>query len=406
MHVLFLAPDTHVYNHGFVRALAELGVRVSGIGPAPRERLAPALSRWLADYRSCPEILDVEKLRAAAEELHREVPIGLVETIDEPLVEPAAVLRAHLGLGGLSIETARLCRDKARMKEFLRERGVACAQSAAAASADDVRAFVAREGLPVILKPIAGYGTLQTFLARDEGALQAAITQLAPSPQRRIVVEEFVEGHEGFFDTLIDDHGVRVDFAAHYYPTCLEALGDRKIAPQIAVTNRIEQDGYRELRAMAHRVIELLGLRRAATHMEWFFGPKGLKFSEIGARPAGEMIWDMYAVGNEFDVYREWALTVLGRPSERAPSRRYAVGSVQVRPDRDGRFVQHHGLDVVRSRYGSWIYDANVPPPGEATKGLDKGWLTNTWFRLKHPDYDAVRAAMTDIGRVVRSEAR
>ena len=32
MHVLFLAPDTHVYNHGFLRALKALGCRVSAIG--------------------------------------------------------------------------------------------------------------------------------------------------------------------------------------------------------------------------------------------------------------------------------------------------------------------------------------------------------------------------------------
>ena len=31
MHVLFLAPDTHVYNHGFLRALKALGCRVSAI---------------------------------------------------------------------------------------------------------------------------------------------------------------------------------------------------------------------------------------------------------------------------------------------------------------------------------------------------------------------------------------
>ena len=44
-----------------------------------------------------------------------------------------------------------------------------------------------------------------------------------------------------------------------------------------------------------------------------FFGPKGLKFGEIGARPAGEKIWDMYRVGSEFDVYREWALAITGQ---------------------------------------------------------------------------------------------
>jgi hypothetical protein len=42
MHVLFLAPDTHVYNHGFLRALKALGAKVSAIGMTSAERLSPA----------------------------------------------------------------------------------------------------------------------------------------------------------------------------------------------------------------------------------------------------------------------------------------------------------------------------------------------------------------------------
>ena len=47
-----------------------------------------------------------------------------------------------------------------------------------------------------------------------------------------------------------------------------------------------------------------------------------------------------------------------------------------------------------------------VPEPGTATKGLDKGWLVNTWFRLKHPDYDKVRELMTFLGETVKADAR
>jgi hypothetical protein len=40
--------------------------------------------------------------------------------------------------------------------------------------------------------------------------------------------------------------------------------------------------------------------------MEWFFGPRGLKFSEIGCRPPGVGVWDLYCAANDFDLYREW----------------------------------------------------------------------------------------------------
>ena len=405
MHVLFLAPDTHVYNHGFLRALKGLGVRVSAIGMTGAGQMSPAARNLLDGYRHCPRLLEAEELRRAARELAQPA-FDRIETIDEPLVEPAALLREALGVPGLPLRTAKLCRDKVAMKRFLRENAIPCAQSASVSSSADAFAFAEREGYPVIVKPIAGYGSLQTFRCQDRDELDRALQQLHPSDNRPVAIEEFIEGHEGFFDSLCDAEGVRHDFAAHYFPGCLEAAQHRWISPQIAVTNRIEHGGDEELRALNRRVTDALGIRNAATHMEWFFGPKGLKFSEIGARPAGEKIWDMYGVANEFDIYREWALTILGRPSEQRPSRRFAAGSIQIRPSQDGNISGHRGLQAAWERCGAAIYEQSVPAVGTPTKGLDRGWLVNTWFRLKHADYDQLRTLMTFLGETVKADAR
>lgn len=405
MHVLFLAPDTHVYNHGFLHGLKSIGARVSGIGPGPEAALSPGARRLLDGYRGCPRLLDTQAMLSAARELARTKSIDRVETIDEPLVEPAAVLRAAVGVPGLAVETARLCRDKVAMKEFLRQRGIACAQSSAATTEADVRAFAERCGYPVIVKPIAGYGSLETYRIDDESGLTALLPKLRLGGERKVALEEFVDGHEGFYDTICAKGGVRHDFAAHYYPGCLEAAQDRNVTPQIAVTNRIDGDGYHELRGMGRKVIEALGIENAGTHMEWFFGSKGLKFSEIGARPAGEKIWDMYRVANEFDVFREWALALVDRPSEQAPSRRFAAGSIQIRPSRDGHISEHRGIDVAMQRVRPFLYEYDVPAVGTPTKGLEKGWLVNTWFRLRHPDYDQLRDLMTHIGQTVKTIA-
>jgi biotin carboxylase len=405
MHVLFLAPDTHVYNHAFVRALKAIGCRVSAIGPGAPDRLPAELRRMLDGYRAVGRLFDGDGMLLQARELGRAATIDRVEVIDEPLVETAAVLRQRLQLPGLSVETAKLCRDKAAMKEFLRARGVPCARSAAAASDAEVRAFAEECGYPLVVKPLAGFGALSTHRVDSASTLDAVLAQMHPDQGRRVVVEEFVEGHEGFYDTITDDQGVRHDFAAHYYPSCLAAAQDRAVSPQIAVTNRIEGDGYRELRAMGRNVIDLLGIRNTGTHMEWFFGPSGMKFSELGARPAGEKIWDMYRVANEFDVFTEWALAVLGRPGAQQPSRRYAAGSVQIRPDRDGRVTGHTGVEAAWRRCREWIYEYELPAVGTPTRPLEKGWLVNTWFRLRHPDYDALCELMTFLGNTVKTAA-
>ena len=114
-------------------------------------------------------------------------------------------------------------------------------------------------------------------------------------------------------------------------------MRERWISPQFISTNRIDtvQD-YAEVRDLGLRAIEALGIGTSATHMEWFFGPKGLRFSEIGCRPPGVRAWDLYAAGNDVDIYREWANAIVHHRVERPLSRRRAAGIVALRPDRDG----------------------------------------------------------------------
>jgi hypothetical protein len=90
MHVLFLAPDTHAYNHGFLRGLRSLGARVSGLGPTRADALTPGAREALDAYRAAENVLDVNDLIARARELAQDHPFTHVETIDEPLIEPAA----------------------------------------------------------------------------------------------------------------------------------------------------------------------------------------------------------------------------------------------------------------------------------------------------------------------------
>lgn len=222
-----------------------------------------------------------------------------------------------------------------------------------------------------------------------------------------MAVEEFVEGHEGFYDTISVAGHVVHDFVSHYFPNVLEAMRTRWISPQIVVTNRIDSVAdYGEVRELGARVNRLLGIDTTATHMEWFFGPKGLRFSEIGCRPPGVRTWDLYSAANEYDLYLEWALAVLHGRRGKPPTRRYSAGLVALRPDRDG-FVTHcEGLDEVQRRYGQWVLDAHVPPEGAPTQPVEGGFMANAWIRLRHPDYDELRSMLDAIGEIAQLRAR
>ena len=404
-HVVLVGADLFPAFQDFARGLKQAGAKLTGVGSTSRSGLRAGLRRWLDDWVWVRSPFDAE---AAARELSRHLggrAADRLETVDERLVVPAAVMRQRLALPGQSVESATLCRDKPAMKAALRQAGLPCAESAAVDSLAAVDAFVERVGYPVVLKPRAGLGALKTYRVVSRRELERAARELRVGGGESIAIEEFVEGHEGFYDTLAVDGAPRLDFVSHYYPSVLEALTDRRAAPQIAATNRVELASYRELRESGARALRALGIGTAATHMEWFFGPKGLKISEIGARPPGERIWDLYCVGNDIDLYRLWGEAIAGGGIAATPSRRLATGSVQVRPDRDGKILSYEGVDRVAKRFGSWIWQHDLPRPGRRTVPIEKGYLANAWFRLKHPDYDELRRMMDTVGRTVRVHA-
>ena len=406
MNVIFVEPAFPRNQRQFVRALAETGHRVIGIGERPLEWLDDELKGWLAGYEKIGSVTNEGELEAAVRRAQGREWIDRMEATVEAHVLVAARVREKTGIPGLPVRAAWLCRDKVAMKEALRQAGVPCAASAAVSSLAEALDFAAEVGYPLILKPRDAAGASGTHRADDEAGLRKILAGIHLADGDSVAIEEFVSGHEGFYDTLTVNGEIRHDFVSHYYPNVLEAMRARWISPQIICTNRMDAPDYEQLRDMGRRVIEVFGITTAPTHMEWFFGPRGLRFSEIGARPPGVGQWDVYCYANEFDLFREWALAVTDSPSERGPSRRYACGIIALRPDRDGEISHYEGSDAVWRHYGENICAHHFPEPGTPTQGVEGGYMANAWMHVRHPDYDQLRHIMNTIGETIQVRAR
>jgi formate-dependent phosphoribosylglycinamide formyltransferase (GAR transformylase) len=347
-------------------------------------------------------VTDTEVMTRTVRWVQDKLWVDRLEATIEAHTLPAAQVREACTIPGTSVHTTWLCRDKPSMKEALRQAGVPTAASAAVSSAAEARAFAAQQGYPLILKPRAGAGAAGTMRADDDAGLEHALGVFGGEGAASIAVEEFIEGHEGFYDTITVDGRVAMDFASHYYPNVLEAMRTRWISPQFVSTNRIDTaPDYGPLREMGQRVITALGIGTSATHMEWFSGPKGLKFSEIGCRPPGVGAWDLYSAGNEVDVYTEWANAIVHGGVRQPPTRRYASGIVALRPDRDGQVSGYSGAEELQQQYGEWVIDAHLPPPGTPTQQVEAGYMANAYVRMRHPDYDTLRGMLDAVGRTL-----
>jgi len=407
MHVIFVAPHFPAGQRRFVRGLKNVGARVTGIVDVPLERVDSEVMGLLDDVVSVPSVGNEEAMLAAVRHIQKKGPwVYHLEATIESHGLLAAKIREQTGIPGLPYDVVERCRDKFLMKQYLRARGIPSARNAAVSTFAEVKAFAAEAGFPFVLKPRDGAGAHATYKVEDMASLERAVRETGMDRQPRyFTAEEWVTGHEGFFDSLTINGEVVFEFVTHYYPNVLPAMRDRSVNPLIVTTNRLHASGYDELRQFGRKVVKDLGITTAATHMEWFYGPKGLTFSEIGARPPGVNFWDVYAAANDLDIYTEWARAVCWGDVHALPSRRYSAGLMSIRPDRDGVVRGYSGADEMQRRFGEHIVRAHLPPAGSHTQPIENGYLANAWVIVRHPDYDACKGIMEEIGRTLRMHA-
>jgi len=402
MHVLLVEPAFPSNQREFARALSKVGARVTGIGEAPLDALDDQLKSWLHGYEQVGSVVNEAALLHAVRRCQKRERVDRLEATVEAHIMPTAHVREKCGIPGTSVRTSFLCRDKPAMKQALREAGVPCAQSDGVSSTDELKAFARNVGLPIIVKPRDAAGAQATYRVDETKDLDRVASEMGLDHGASAAAEEFIEGHEAFYDTITRDGEVVHEFITHYYPTVLEGMRKRWISPQFIATNRMNADAYEEVRRLGKQVIDALGIGTSATHMEWFFGPKGLKFSEIGCRPPGVGAWDVYCAANEMDLYAEWARAITGQSPAERPSRKFAAGMIALRPNRDGRIAGYEGLDRLERDFGRWIVDRRFPAPGSPTGPVEAGFMANAWMRMRHPDYDELRRMLNWVGENVR----
>ena len=149
---------------------------------------------------------------------------------------------------------------------------------------------------------------------------------------------------------------------------------------------------------MGARVIEALGIETSATHMEWFYGPKGLRFSEIGCRPPGVGAWDLYSAANDVDVYREWANAIVHGGAGPRPVAPVLRRDRRAPPDRDGSITGYSGLDEIRAATTSGSSTPTCPTPAHRTQPVEAGYMANAYVRMRHPDYDVLHGMLDEVG--------
>ncbi len=394
MNVLLLSPGYPADMPEFTRGLAEAGARVIGVGDTPRDSLPPLVRRFLADYIPVASLWDEDAVVGALRSRLGGTRLDRVECLWEPGIMLAARLRETFGIPGLDVQQAARFRDKELMKQALDAAGIRTPRHVAVHSVAAVWEAAEAIGFPLILKPIDGAGSADTYRVLDADELRAVLPRLRHVPA--VSVEEFVDGEEYTFDTITVGGRIAYYNIAWYRPRPLVARSNEWISPQVVALRDLDrpelQDGIR----MGFDVIEALGFDTGFTHMEWYRKADGeVVFGEIGARPPGAHQVDQMKYVCDFDVFREWANAVtLGRISD-GITPRYNVANIYKRARGIGRITAIEGTDTLQREFGQHVVWNTLLPVGARRRDWRKTLVSDGFIMLRHPDL-ATTLAMAD----------
>ncbi len=397
MNVLIISPGYPADMPEFTRGLADCGARVYGVGDQPVSSLPGLVRRSLSEYVQVSSLWDSRRVIAELSDRLRGHDLDRIECLWEPGVMLAAELREHFGVDGLGIDHARLFRDKEAMKAALDKAGIRTPRHVAVDSVAACWEAVETIGFPLILKPIDGAGSADTYRVESREELRAVLPLLRHVAT--ISVEEFIDGEEYTFDTITIDGEIAYYNIAWYRPRPLIARSNEWISPQVIALRDVEATELAGGVKMGYDVIRALEFGTGFTHMEWYRKADGeVVFGEIGGRPPGAHQVDQMKYACDFDVFKGWGQALTRGRIDEHYERRYNVATIFKRARGVGRITAIEGTQSLQSRFGEHVIWNMLLPPGTPRRDWKKTLVSDGFIMLRHPDLDKTIAMADAVG--------
>lgn len=401
MNVLVIQPGFPAEIPYFVRGFARMGARVLGIGDQPQSQLPDVAKEGLYAYLRIPNLWDLDGVVKALRQWDIPLKLDRVECLWEPGMTLAAQLRREFKLPGMNEATTELFRDKDKMKSALDAAGIRTPRHFRATSNSEILQRVGEIGYPLIIKPIAGAGSADTYRVADKKEL----LQILPLLDRvaEVCVEEFIEGKEYTFDTICVNGQILYYNMAWYRPNVLKARSIESVSPQTVTLRDVDTPDMKKGAALGRAVLKALGFQTGFSHMEWFLTPKGeAVFGEIGARPPGGRSVELMNYGCDIDVFEGLGEAVVQGKFTQKMIRKYNCAVIFKRAMGQGRIARIEGLNRLQAKYGEHIVCTNLSPIGAPRRNWKQTLVSDGYLIVRHPDLQKTTEMADDIAENLR----
>ncbi|MGK6317445.1 ATP-grasp domain-containing protein [Neorhizobium sp. DT-125] len=261
------------------------------------------------------------------------------------------------GLAGADPDAISRCQNKFEQRTQLKAAGLATPSYKSVTTPRDAAEFAAAVGLPVIVKPVVGSGSMGVRLCENLSEVRAQTSHLlraadfASSPG--VLVEEYIDGPEFSIETV---GRIVIGITAKH-------LGPRPFFVEVGhdFPARLPARVKKQVTFAVMTAIDALGLHWGPAHSEFRLGPKGPVIIEINPRLAGDFIPELVKLAYGIDLVEETIKLALGRPVNLTARANQCAGIRFLNPDRDGVLRWH--CDPARARAVEGIIEVEIHAP-------------------------------------------
>ena len=385
MNVLMLSPGFPAEMPLFTHGLAAVGARVIGLGDQPPSALPLEARKSLSAYVQVGSFGNEAAVLGEVRRIAAQAAVHHVECLWEPLMILAAKIREDLGVPGLSVEQTIPFRDKEIMKQRLDAAGIRTPRHARVRTVAQCRQAAEKIGFPLVVKPIAGAGSADTYRIDQASELERVLPLLRHVDQ--VSVEEFIEGEDHTYDALCIDGEIHHFNIAKYRPRALVSRTHEWVSQQTIALRNVDAPELSGGRAMGEAVLKVLGFQTGFTHMEWFLTPSGeAVFGEIAARPPGARLTDLINFASDIDMFEGWAEAVCHRRFSQTIDRKYNAAFIIKRAQGQGRISRIEGLSRLLAELGEHVCVVDLLPIGAPRRDWLKTLVSDGMIVIRHPD--------------------
>ncbi|MBR0447329.1 MAG: ATP-grasp domain-containing protein [Clostridia bacterium] len=212
---------------------------------------------------------------------------GIMTLATDTPMRSVAYACQHLGLPGISYDTAIKATDKAEMIRAFEEFGVACPWHRVVHNPAEALEIARHITYPCITKPTDSSGSRGIMLAYTPEEFVKAVAYSAENGRSgRVIVEEYMQGPEVSVEVIVwqgNVHILQITDKLTAGSPCFVEMGHTQ-------PSQLPDSALAEIKDLTIRAVKAIGIDNSPAHVEVMLTDNGAKLVELGARLGGDFI--------------------------------------------------------------------------------------------------------------------